>query len=61
MYTSCRRITQQIPKLHHLLKAPVSSCGVAQPLACTFNPSDWNTDMPLVHTLIPNIEGKVIL
>ena len=29
---------------------PVSSCGVAQPLAYTFHPSGWNTDTLLVLT-----------
>jgi hypothetical protein len=30
-------------------KKTASSCGVAQPLVYTFNPSGWNTDTPLVH------------
>jgi hypothetical protein len=35
--------------------------GGAQPLAHTFNPSGWNTDMFLVHmTLIPKIKIKFV-
>ena len=34
-------------------KNPVSSCGVAQSLAHTFNPSGWNTHAPLVYTFNP--------
>lgn len=30
-----------------------SSCGVAQSLACMFNPCGWNADMLLVHTFSP--------
>jgi hypothetical protein len=39
----------------------VSSCDVSQPLAHTFNPSGWNTDMPLGFTFNPKTEGKVSL
>jgi hypothetical protein len=31
----------------------VSICGLAQPLAHTFNPSGWNTGMPLAHIFKP--------
>jgi hypothetical protein len=32
-------------------KNPDSSCDVAQPLTHTFNPSGWNTDTLLAHTI----------
>jgi hypothetical protein len=34
-------------------KIPASSCGVAQPLAYTFNPSGRNIDTSLAHTFNP--------
>ena len=34
-------------------KKTVSSYGVAQPLAHIFNPSGWNTDIPVEHSLNP--------
>jgi hypothetical protein len=46
-------ITLWILRLCYLLKIPVSSCGVAQPLAHTFNPSGRNKDIPLVHIFSP--------
>ena len=49
---------EELPGYYRVFE-PVSSCGVAQPLAHTFNPSGWNTDMPLVHTFNPT--GEVSL
>jgi hypothetical protein len=43
------------PKIVLLPENTVSSC--AQPLALTFNPSGWNTDMPLIQTFNTNNEG----
>jgi hypothetical protein len=35
-------------RLFYLLKTTLSSCGVAQPFAHTFNPSGWNTQTHLL-------------
>lgn len=37
------------PKILLCAEKPVSSCGLAQPLEYTFNPSGWKTNMCLVH------------
>jgi hypothetical protein len=42
-------------------KQTISSFGVAQPLAHTFNLSGWSTEHPSNTPLIPNNKGKVSL
>lgn len=37
----------------YLLGKPISSCGMAHPLAHTFNPSGWNIVMTLENTFNP--------
>jgi hypothetical protein len=46
-------ITLLTLRMCYLLKKIISSCGMSQSLAHTFNPSSWNIDTPLVNTFNP--------
>lgn len=39
------------PRLCCLLEKPICSCGCGSALVHTYNPSGWNTDVPLVPVL----------
>ena len=53
-------ITLWNPELCYLLKRPVSTCGVAQLLAHTFNPLGWNTENLSAHLLSQTMKLKLV-
>jgi hypothetical protein len=54
-------VAEYLITLFCLLEKPISSCGVAQPSAHTFNSSGWNTDKPLVHTFNSKQEAPMFV